>query len=64
MVLLFITFYVAPMLFVLLCGFLADSQEATMDIAIPIALMPCLNLLATIGCIGVTIRTILDWSGR
>ncbi|WP_162387360.1 hypothetical protein [Spirosoma endbachense] len=61
---LFITFYVAPMLFILICGWLTDSQEATMQIAIPIAIIPVLNVLATIGCIGVTIRTMMDWVNR
>ncbi len=52
------------MLFILMCGLLTDAQEDTMQIAVPIAFMPGVNLLATIGCLSVTIRTTVDWFNR
>ncbi|MCK8493974.1 MULTISPECIES: hypothetical protein [Spirosoma] len=64
MFILFFTCYFLPMLFILMCGLLTDAQEDTMQIAVPIAFMPGVNLLATIGCLSVTIRTTVDWFNR
>ncbi|WP_338868580.1 hypothetical protein WBJ53_17895 [Spirosoma sp. SC4-14] len=58
---LFISFYIVPLLIVLTFGLLANSEEETIPNALRVAILPGVNLLATIRFIQITIRVTVDW---